>query len=147
MATAERNTLAASRNIVDRLQAQVTGVNTIADISRVAGVSSLDSYLDAIFVTDGGSTYSPGNGRTVQVELQNWLISIVVKKRSDPAGDDIPDWAAGEIKVQVEEALIGWAPSPIYQALEFVRREPAEYSHSFVDYTMLLQARVAVGSR
>lgn len=148
MAVPAANTLGAIPATVARLRAQVDTDDwrTIASIGVTAGAQSLDGYLPALFVVDGGGTYAEQDDDDVAaVELQQILVSICVKNVRDPLDVATPDAAAGRLKAQVENALVGWVPAEGYGALQAVARDPADYNETFVEYLLTFAAPCAVG--
>lgn len=116
----------------------LVGLNTVADETRVAGITGIESLLPACILFTGPGQYSEGVHGGVQRETQLWQISILVKHVND--GDAVTTASeAGGFMLPILQALVGKQLTADLLPIEIIERPQPVYDRGFAEFPVILQ--------
>jgi len=140
------NHFAAEPLIIQRLKDQnITGINTVASGSILAGAQDLAPYLDGIFVLpdEGIFPEAPNDGR-LQLESQHWQIITVVKNIRDPNDVNTTAKLAGGYITEILKALIGWPPAKELTPITISARPKPYYEPGYGEFPLILSTTTVI---
>jgi hypothetical protein len=141
------NIFAAEPLIIARIAANVTGLEDVGSVSKLAGYRPDQIPLPSVYVIPGPAEVEgdPNDGG-VQIEYQTWQVVVCVGHIEDTATDDSATTAkaAGEILFQVMRALVGWRPASGFMPMAYRGREEPYYEPGYAEFPALFQTGLVI---
>jgi hypothetical protein len=141
------NIFAAEPLIIARIAANVSGLEEVGSVSKLAGYRPDQIPLRSVYVMPGPSEVQgdPDDGAS-QVVYPTWRVVVCVEHIEDTVTDDSDTTTreAGEILYQVIRSLVGWRPAPGLLPMAYRGLEEPHYEPGYAEFPALFSTGLVI---